>query len=76
MVHPATGEELPAGEIGELAVRGPQVMKGYWNNLEETSRVLRGGWLHTGDMARMDEDGYYYIMDRMKDMIYSSKYGS
>lgn len=69
VVHPLTGEELPAGEIGELAVSGPQVMKGYWKRPEETGRVLREGWLHTGDMARMDEDGYYYIMDRMKDMI-------
>nr|WP_245247399.1 MULTISPECIES: AMP-binding protein [unclassified Paenibacillus] len=69
VVHPVTGEELPVGEIGELVVSGPQVMKGYWNNPEETGRVLREGWLHTGDMARMDEDGYYYIMDRMKDVI-------
>jgi long-chain acyl-CoA synthetase len=74
VVHPETGEELPPGEIGELAVCGPQVMKGYWNNPEETDRVLRGGWLYTGDMARMDEDGYFYIMDRMKDMIIAGGY--
>ena len=65
-----TGEqELPVGEVGELVIRGPQVMKGYWNKPEETSQMLRNGWLHTGDMARKDEDGYYYIVDRKKDMI-------
>ncbi|MFC4776907.1 long-chain fatty acid--CoA ligase [Paenibacillus sp. GCM10023252] len=74
IVHPQTGEELPAGSMGELEVSGPQVMKGYWNNPEETGRVLRDGWLRTGDMARMDEDGYFYIMDRIKDMIIASGY--
>ncbi|HET6466128.1 MAG TPA: long-chain fatty acid--CoA ligase [Nitrospiria bacterium] len=62
-------QELPIGEIGELAVRGPQVMQGYWNKDDETKQVLRDGWLYTGDMARMDEDGYFYIVDRKKDMI-------
>jgi long-chain acyl-CoA synthetase len=62
-------KELPVGEIGELAVKGPQVMKGYWNQPEETSKVLRGSWLLTGDIARMDEDGYFYIVDRKKDLI-------
>ncbi|HZS11646.1 MAG TPA: long-chain fatty acid--CoA ligase, partial [Nitrospirales bacterium] len=67
-----TGErELPIGEIGELIVRGPQVMQGYLNRDEETKQVLRHGWLHTGDMARMDADGYFYIEDRKKDMIKS-----
>lgn len=61
--------ELNAGEIGELAVKGPQVMKGYWRNPTETARVLRDGWLYTGDIARMDEDGYFYIADRKKDLI-------
>lgn len=60
---------LGVGEVGELTIRGPQVMQGYWNRPEETARVLRGGWLYTGDMARMDEDGYFYIVDRKKDMI-------
>jgi long-chain acyl-CoA synthetase len=60
---------LKAGETGELAVKGPQVMKGYWRNPEETARVLRGGWLYTGDIARMDENGYFYITDRKKDLI-------
>jgi long-chain acyl-CoA synthetase len=60
---------LKAGETGELAVKGPQVMKGYWRNAEETANVLRGGWLYTGDIARMDENGYFYITDRKKDLI-------
>jgi len=67
-----TGQrELPVGEIGELAVRGPQVMRGYWRREDETRQVLRDGWLYTGDMARRDADGYFYIEDRKKDMIKS-----
>jgi len=62
-------KELPPGEIGELIVRGPQVMKGYWNMPEETALVLRNGWLYTGDIAKMDEEGYFQIVDRKKDMI-------
>lgn len=70
-----TGEkELPVGEAGELIVRGPQVMKGYWKMPEETRRVLRNGWLYTGDIARMDKDGYFYIVDRKKEMIIASGY--
>ncbi|MHB8843180.1 MAG: long-chain-fatty-acid--CoA ligase [Nitrospirota bacterium] len=61
--------ELPVGEAGELVVRGPQVMKGYWNKPEETAQALRGGWLHTGDIAKRDEEGYFMIVDRIKDMI-------
>jgi len=61
--------EVAIGEEGELCLRGPQVMKGYWRNPEETARVLRDGWMHTGDVARMDEDGYFYIVQRKKDMI-------
>lgn len=57
------------GEIGELVVRGPLVMKGYWNKPQATAEALRNGWYHTGDMAYFDEDGYYYIKDRKKDMI-------
>ena len=65
-----TGEkEMPVGETGELVVKGPQVMKGYWNKPDETAHALRGGWLHTGDIARMDEEGYFFIVDRIKDMI-------
>jgi long-chain acyl-CoA synthetase len=64
-----SGEGLPAGEIGELLVRGSNVMKGYFNNPKETEPVLRDGWLYTGDMAKIDEDGYIYIVDRKKDLI-------
>jgi long-chain acyl-CoA synthetase len=60
---------LGVGEVGELALKGPQVMKGYWNNPLETSNVMRGGWLLTGDIAKMDEDGFFYIVDRKKDMV-------
>ena len=62
-------KELAIGEIGELIIRGPQVMKGYWNMPEETAQTLREGWLYTGDIAKMDEDGYFTIVDRKKDMI-------
>lgn len=61
--------ELPPGEKGELAVSGPQVMKGYWNLPNETVGALRNGWLYTGDIAYMDEDGYFYIVDRKSNMI-------
>ena len=65
-----TGEKtLEPGETGELAVKGPQIMKGYWKKPEETANVLRGGWLLTGDIAKMDENGYFYITDRKKDLI-------
>lgn len=64
-----TGEPLPPGEIGEVAVKGPQVMKGYWNRPEETEQVLKDGWLLTGDLGYMDEEGYFYVVDRKKDMI-------
>jgi len=70
-----TGErDLPPGEVGELCIRGPQVMKGYWNRPEETRKTLRNGWLYTGDIGRMDEEGYFYIVDRKKDMIICSGY--
>ncbi|MEE9618453.1 MAG: long-chain fatty acid--CoA ligase [Anaerolineae bacterium] len=62
-------QDLPPGEVGALVLRGPQVMKGYWQMPTETANVLREGWLHTGDIARMDEDGYFQIVDRKKDMI-------
>lgn len=64
-----TMEEMPPGEIGEMAIRGPQVMKGYWNRPEDTAKTIVNGWLLTGDMARMDEDGFFSIVDRKKDMI-------
>ena len=70
IVDPLDGKkELPVGEIGELVVKGPQVMKGYWMRPDETSAVLKDGWLYTGDLARMDEEGYFYIAERKKDMI-------
>ena len=62
-------KELPAGQTGELVVRGPTIMKGYWNMPKETEDALRNGWLHTGDVGHMDEDGYFYITDRKKDII-------
>ena len=62
------------GQPGELLIRGPQVMKGYWNRPEETARALRDGWLYTGDLATMDEDGYFRIVDRKKEMIISGGY--
>ncbi|MFJ7669308.1 class I adenylate-forming enzyme family protein [Lysinibacillus sp. NPDC097195] len=63
------GEALPAGEVGEICVRGPQVMKGYLRNEEETARTIRDGWLYSGDLGRFDDEGYLYIVDRKKDMI-------
>ena len=65
---------MPPGETGELALAGPQVMAGYWNKPEETAGMIRDGWLYTGDLARVDEDGYYYIVGRKKDMILCGGY--
>lgn len=61
--------ELPRGEWGEICIRGPGVMLGYWNRPEDSAQTLRGGWLHSGDIGRMDDDGYVFIVDRVKDMI-------
>ena len=66
--------EMKTGELGQLAIKGPQVMQGYLNQPEETAKVLRDGWLLTGDLARMDEDGFFYIVDRQKEMIISGGY--
>lgn len=66
--------EAPAGEIGEVVIRGPAVMKGYYNNPQATAETLKRGWLYTGDLGKMDEDGYLYILDRKKDMIICSGY--
>ncbi|MEU5865255.1 MULTISPECIES: class I adenylate-forming enzyme family protein [unclassified Nonomuraea] len=63
------GAELPAGEVGELCVRGPNVIMGYWNQPEATAQTFVDGWLHTGDLARIDEEGFVYIVDRAKDMV-------
>lgn len=69
IVKEGTLEPLPIGEIGEIAVKGPQIMSGYWNRDEDTKETLKDGWLLTGDMGRMDEDGFFYVVDRKKDMI-------
>ncbi|SFI80285.1 long-chain-fatty-acid--CoA ligase [Thermoflavimicrobium dichotomicum] len=74
IVNPDTGEEVSVGEAGELQIRGPQVMKGYWKRPEETKAVLKDGWLNTGDIGKMDEDGYFYILDRKKDVIIAGGY--
>jgi acyl-CoA synthetase (AMP-forming)/AMP-acid ligase II len=63
------GNTLPGGETGELIVKGPGVMKEYYKNPEETAKILRDGWLHTGDMARYDHKGYIWLVDRKKDVI-------
>lgn len=67
-------EEAGVGEVGEIAVKGPQIMQGYWNNPEETANVLKDGWLFTGDLGYMDEEGYFYVVDRKKDMIIAGGY--
>ncbi|GAA0355796.1 AMP-binding protein [Bacillus horti] len=68
------GEELPPREIGELAIKGPQVMQGYWNNEKETEKAFKNGWFMTGDLGYMDEKGYFYIVERKKEMIVASGY--
>jgi long-chain acyl-CoA synthetase len=69
VVHPDSREPLAAGEVGEVAVRGPNVMLGYWEKPRQTADVLVDGWYHTGDLGRLDSDGYLYLVDRAKDMI-------
>ena len=63
--------DVPRGEVGEIVYRSPMVMKEYWNKPEETAEAFRGGWFHSGDLVRQDEDGYYFVVDRLKDMIIS-----
>jgi long-chain acyl-CoA synthetase len=72
LIDPDSGAEVGVGGVGELVVRGPQVMKGYFNNPQATEAVLRDGWLYTGDMARREADGYYVLVDRKKDIIKTS----
>lgn len=69
LTDPETGETVPPGDTGEICVRGPEVMKGYYNKPEETANAIRDGWMHTGDLGRMDEDGYVFLVDRLKDMV-------
>jgi long-chain acyl-CoA synthetase len=69
-----SGNELPDGEVGEILIRGPNVMKGYWRRPEETERTIRDGWLHSGDLGRRDADGYFYVVDRKKDLIIRGGY--
>src|ERR1700761_4955007 len=68
------GQPVPLGEVGEIAIQGPNVMKGYWQRPEATADAIRGGWFHTGDLARVDEDGYFFIVDRKKDLIIRGGY--
>jgi len=74
IVDPESGAELPPDTPGELIVRGPQLMRGYWQREVETGAALRDGWLFTGDIARMDDDGYFYVIDRKKDVIFMAGY--
>jgi long-chain acyl-CoA synthetase len=75
IVDAETGtREMPTGQVGELIIRGPQVMKGYWKNEKDTLDVLRNGWLYTSDLATMDSSGYVFIVDRKKDLVISSGY--
>jgi acyl-CoA synthetase (AMP-forming)/AMP-acid ligase II len=65
------GKDVPPGELGEIVLRGPKVFKGYWKNPEATAEAMKNGWFHTGDIGRLDEEGYLYIEDRKKDIIIS-----
>ena len=65
------GQELPRGQVGELLLKGPNIMQGYWNRPEANGEAFGGGWFHTGDLARMDQDGFLFIVDRKKDMFIS-----
>lgn len=69
IVDVETKEDVTTGELGEIAIRGPNVMLGYWRNQEATDEVIRNGWFHSGDIGMMDDEGYFYIVDRLKDMI-------
>jgi long-chain acyl-CoA synthetase len=68
------GNDLPTGEVGEIVIRGHNVMKGYWHRPDATAEAIRDGWFHTGDLAKVDEDGYFFIVDRKKDMIIRGGY--
>ncbi len=74
IVDMKTGQDLLPSQIGEIVIRGPQVMKGYWNKLAETEEAMKDGWFHTGDVAFMDEEGYFTVVDRVKDVINTAGY--
>jgi long-chain acyl-CoA synthetase len=74
IIDVASGQDLPVGEVGELITKGPQVVAGYWEKPQETANAIRKGYLYTGDVAKMDEEGWFYIVDRKKDMIIASGY--
>jgi long-chain acyl-CoA synthetase len=69
-----TGEEMEPGQSGEICIKGPVVIPGYWEKPEETALAIRDGWLHTGDVGTMDENGWFYVVDRVKDLIIASGY--
>ncbi len=71
IADPASGADMPLGERGEVTVRGPMVMRGYWRQPEATAKAVRNGWMHTGDIGYLDADGYLYVVDRLKDVIIS-----
>ncbi len=72
IVNQETGAPVPPGEVGEIVVKGPNIMQGYWKHEEETKATFRNGWMRTGDLGRMDEDGYFYMVERVKDVIIAS----
>jgi long-chain acyl-CoA synthetase len=72
IMNSQTGELLPVGEMGEIVVKGPNIMQGYWNCPEETQAIFTNGWMRTGDIGHMDADGYFYVVDRAKDLIIAS----
>ncbi|MBA2287225.1 MAG: long-chain fatty acid--CoA ligase [Ktedonobacteraceae bacterium] len=72
ILHQETGEPVPPGEVGEIMVKGPNIMQGYWNQPEETKAIFFKDWMHTGDLGRMDADGYFYVAERAKDLILAS----
>jgi long-chain acyl-CoA synthetase len=67
-------QDVPQGDVGEILIRGHNVMKGYWNRPQDTAEAIRDGWLYTGDMGRVDEDGYFFIVDRKKELIIRGGY--
>ncbi|MDQ2906304.1 MAG: long-chain fatty acid--CoA ligase [Chloroflexota bacterium] len=72
ILHQGTGDPVPPGEVGEIMVKGPNIMQGYWNQPEETKAIFFKDWMHTGDLGRMDKDGYFYVAERAKDLILAS----